>query len=147
MEAYLNSFPLVALPADDDGMEALTLGHFLVGRPVEALLDPSSLYHSLHLLMRWYLCQALMRHFWQRWSGEYMHSIQRYFKCHIQSRNLGIGDIVILREDSMIPGFYVLRLCFGRRIIFVLVYLFCVRRSHSFAHNFCPLCFMHACFV
>ena len=65
MEAYLNRLPLVALPADDDGMEALTLGHFLVGRPVEALLDPSSLYHSLHLLMRCYLCQALMRHFWQ----------------------------------------------------------------------------------
>ena len=33
VEACLNSHPLVALSCDDDGLEALTPGHFLIGRP------------------------------------------------------------------------------------------------------------------
>ena len=45
-EARLNPMPLVALPDDEDGIEALTPGHFLVGNPFEALPDLSSTYLS-----------------------------------------------------------------------------------------------------
>ena len=41
IEACLNSRPLVALSCNDDGIEALTPGHFLIGRPLESLQDPS----------------------------------------------------------------------------------------------------------
>ena len=41
VEACLNSCPLVALSCDDDGLEALTPGHFLIVRPLEALPDPA----------------------------------------------------------------------------------------------------------
>ena len=59
-EVCLNSRPLVSLPCDDDGVEALTPGHFLIGRPMKALPDPSFSYRSLSLLRRWHLCQALV---------------------------------------------------------------------------------------
>ena len=73
IEACLNSRPLVPLPDSDKGIEALTSGHFLVGRPLKALPDSSIIYpHSLSLLKRWQLCQALIRHFWKRWSTEYI---------------------------------------------------------------------------
>ena len=70
VESCLNSRLLISLPIDDDGKGALTPGHFLIGRPLEALPDPSFSYRSLILLRRWHLCQALVRHFWQRWLSE-----------------------------------------------------------------------------
>ena len=104
IEACLNSRPLVPLSSDDDGIGALTPGHFLVGRPLEALPDSSFVHaNSLSLLKRWQLCQALVRHFWKRWSTEYVTHLGRFTKWRHPSRNLRVGDIVILREDSALP--------------------------------------------
>ena len=104
IEACLNSRPLVALPSDDDGIEALTPGHFLIGRPVEALPDPALAYRSISILSRWQLCQALVRHLWQRWSSDYLVSLRRTAKWHRPSANLQVGDVVILREDNVTPS-------------------------------------------
>ena len=103
IEACLNSRPLVALPCDDDGVEALTPGHFLIGRPLEALPDPAVSFRSLSLLRRWDLWQSLVRHFWQRWSSEYLVSLQKFHKWHRPSKNIVVGDIVVLRENGMVP--------------------------------------------
>ena len=104
IEACLNSRPLIPLPNDDDGIEALTPGHFLIGRPLEALPDPSFVHaDSITLLKRWQLCQALVRHFWKRWSTEYITHIGQFTKWRRPSRNLRVNDIVIIREDSTIP--------------------------------------------
>ena len=50
IEACLNSRPLVPLPCDDDGVDALTAGHFLIGWPLESLPDPAFSYRSVSLL-------------------------------------------------------------------------------------------------
>ena len=44
VESCLNSRLLVPLPHSDDGAAALTPGHFLIGRPMEALPDPAFSY-------------------------------------------------------------------------------------------------------
>jgi hypothetical protein len=103
IEACLNSRPLVSLPPDDDGVDALTPGHFLIGRPLTALPDPAMTYRSISVLIRWHLCQALVQHLWQRWSVEYLNSLQRVSKWRNPSRNLHVGDIVVLREDNLTP--------------------------------------------
>ena len=104
IEACLNSRPLVPLPNDEDGVEALTPGHFLIGRPIESLPDPSDSYRSLSLLRRWHLCQAILRHFWKRWSTDYLASLRKFTKWHSPSRNARIGDVVVLQEDGLLPS-------------------------------------------
>ena len=55
IEACLNSRPLgIVTSNDDDGIEVLTPGHFLIGRPMEALPDHEASYQSISVLRRWY---------------------------------------------------------------------------------------------
>ena len=106
VEACLNSRPLTPLPStsDSDVIEVLTPGHFLAGKPIESVPDPSVSYRSVSLLRRWHLCQSMVRHFWQRWSSEYIATLRRYTKWHHPERNVQVGDVVILQEDNVIPA-------------------------------------------
>ena len=101
IEACLNSRPLIPLPNDDDGIEALTPGHFLVGKPLMALPEVTS-NNSISLLKRWQLCKSLLRHFWKRWSSEYISQLGRFNKWQHPTRNIQPGDLVVIREDSPI---------------------------------------------
>ena len=102
VEACLNSRPLTPLP-DGDVVEPLTPGHFLIGRPLEALPDSPNSYRSISLLKRWHLCQHMVRHFWKRWSSEYIDIFRRFNKWHFPTRNLQVDDIVILQDDNLVP--------------------------------------------
>ena len=103
IESCLNSRHLVLLQCDEDSIKALTHGHFLSGEPPESIPDPAFSNHTLSLLRHWYLCQALVRHFSQRWFTEYISSLRRYTKWHHPTRNVQVGDVVILKEDNMVP--------------------------------------------
>ena len=105
IEACLNSRPLTSLPCNDGGViQTLTPGHFLIGRPLEALPNPDIDTQPLTVLNQWYLCQGVVKHFWKHWSNEYLHILQRSSKWQSPSRNLSIGDIVILCEDNKVPS-------------------------------------------
>ena len=101
IEACLNSRPLVPLLTNNDDEEVLTPGHFLIGRPIEAIPDPDLSSRPISTLRRWHLCQSLTKHFWRHWSTEYLVTLQKVYKWH---RKFKVEDIVVLREDSMIPA-------------------------------------------
>ena len=106
IEACLNSRPLSSITSIDnkEGIEIMTPGHFLIGRPLTAVPDPPSSYNqSITLLRRWQLCQALVRHFWKRWSAEYLTTVNRLNKWRYPTRNIEIGDVVLMREDNTGP--------------------------------------------
>ena len=103
IEACLNSRPLTQLPCDGGTVEALTPGHFLIGRPLEALPDSPESYRAISLQKRWHLCQHVIRHFWKRWSYEYLEILRRFNKWHYPTRNLQIDDIVVLQDNNLVP--------------------------------------------
>ena len=70
---------------------------------VDLIPDPPFSYKSLPLLRRWNLCQRLTRHFWERWSTEYLSSLRKFTKWHFPTRNLQVGDLVCLCEDNLVP--------------------------------------------
>ena len=104
VEACMNSRPLLPLNThSDDGIEVLTPGHFIIGRSLQTLPSFDLTSQRLPLLKRWSLCQALLQHWWQRWSKEYFQQLQRIIKWKIPSRNIQPGDILLVKEDCLMP--------------------------------------------
>ena len=98
IESCLNSRPLITSHTID-GISALTPGHFLIGRPLKAYPE-STIIQEPSLLRRWTMCQAMVHHFWRRWSHEYLQQLQALPKWRNATPNRHIGDVVIIKDDN-----------------------------------------------
>ena len=98
-EAILNSRPLCPIDTlPDDGVDVLTPGHFLIGRPLTALPPLNTTTGKSTSLRRWNHLQKVNDEFWVRWSGEYINHLNKTRKWLTPGRNLCAGDIVICKE-------------------------------------------------
>jgi len=100
VESCLNSCPLTSTTSHPvDGITILTPGHFLIGRALRAYPETViSSDTSLH--KRWVLCQAIIHHFWRRWSAEYLQHLQKAGKWKTQKPNLKPGDVVVITDNT-----------------------------------------------
>ena len=62
-----------------------------------ALPNPSHIERPLSLLRRWDLCQNLVL---KGWSIEYLTTLNKFHKWNHKSRNLMIGDVVLIIEEN-----------------------------------------------
>ena len=100
VEACLNSRPLTVMTShDSDGITPLTPGHFLLLKPPTAYPEYPGLPEEPSKVKKWHLCQSLVQHFWDRWSREYLQSLQARTKWKQPTPNLQVGDVVIIKED------------------------------------------------
>ena len=101
VEACMNSRPLLPLTShNQDGLATLTASHFLLFKTPHAYPEDPRLPEKPHLLKKWNQCQAMVHHFWTRWSKEYLNSLQARTKWQTMRPNLQPGDIVILRPEK-----------------------------------------------
>lgn len=102
IEACLNSRPLAPLTDDPNDLSALTPGHFLT---LDSLLAaPTKPTEQLNVHNRWQQLQALVQHFWQRWSTEYLAQLQTRPKWTQPQANLKIGELVLIRDERLPPS-------------------------------------------
>ena len=101
VEACLNSRPLLPLTChNSDGIKPLTPGHFIFLNAPNAYPVDSTLPAEPYLLKRWNQCQAVVHHFWDRWSREYLQTLQTRSKWQQIKPNLQIGDFVMYRSKG-----------------------------------------------
>lgn len=103
VEAILNSRPLYATSPDSDDPEVFTPGHFLIGRPINAIAEPSYQDIAANRLGRWQFLQKLRENFWKKWKNDYLQSLQQRTKDYIRKHNLQPGMVVLLEEQNMPP--------------------------------------------
>lgn len=101
IEAILNSRPLYRKQdvANPEIIDVLTPGHFLVG---SSLLDaaPPEL-SSITLTERLDCQKQIIRCFWLTWKTSYLAQLQARSKWKTASSCLQVGDIVLLKEDTV----------------------------------------------
>lgn len=109
IEACLNSRPMTVVNGED-GNEPLPLtpAHFLVGEPLVNAPDLCYTTSNLSLLSRWQLVQKTLQSFWKRWSNEYLVTLMHRYKWSRQTPEPKIGDIVLIKEDDLPPGQWLL---------------------------------------
>ncbi|GFW35921.1 DUF5641 domain-containing protein [Trichonephila clavipes] len=101
IEGVLNSRPLYPLSCDPGDFDALTPGHFLVGRPITAISEPSLTEVSDNRLKVWQKQTKIVQHIWKRWSNNYLSTLQNRNKWYFEKNNVKIHDMVILKEDNL----------------------------------------------
>ena len=99
-ESIVNSRPLTANSDDPRDFEALTPNHLLLQSSHLNLppdqFDKDDNYHR----QGWRRIQYLANQFWTRWTREYLTSLQERSKWNTKQRNLAVGDIILLKEDT-----------------------------------------------
>lgn len=102
IEAILNSRPLTTMSADPNDLTPFT-PHFLIGRTLTSVADPTITHLQENRLSRWQLVQRLQQHFWQRWSKEYIQELQLRTRKPKHIKTIDEGSIVIIKEDKQLP--------------------------------------------
>ncbi|GFX80513.1 integrase catalytic domain-containing protein [Trichonephila clavipes] len=96
------SRPLCVLSSSPDDPCLLTLRHFLIGKVLTAIPQPT-VPDDLRHCDRWRLLTRMTQHFWNRWSSEYLTLLQSRSKWRIVQKNLDIGDLVLIKHDNSPP--------------------------------------------
>lgn len=103
IEAILNSRPLTPLSPDPNDYNALTPAHFLIGRQITSLPDPSLIHIKESRLSRFQRVQQLQHHFWERWTKEYVSELQTRTKWKTNQLQLQAGTLVVVKQDNVPP--------------------------------------------
>jgi len=98
IEHMVNSRPLTAVSDSPDDLEALTANHFLTVRTRADSGVPTD--GGLNSRKRWQQVQYLANCYWKRWLREYLPSLQSRPKWTAIRRNLKVGDLVMIADDS-----------------------------------------------
>ncbi|XP_062542557.1 uncharacterized protein LOC134210529 [Armigeres subalbatus] len=101
VEACLNSRPITPLSSDPNDLQALTPGHFLIGRALNDLPNPNYTVIPENRLRLWERVQRHTQQFWKRWHQEYLTTLQQRYKWSTVNRNLIVGAMVMIQEESL----------------------------------------------
>ena len=100
VENILNNRPITPVSEDQRDLTTLTPSDLLLTKTVTqippGIFDPSDNY----VKRRWRQVQYLTNLFWRRWMREYLPMLQRRQKWLKPKRNIKIGDIVLVADNS-----------------------------------------------
>ncbi|XP_011164918.1 uncharacterized protein LOC105199478 [Solenopsis invicta] len=95
IEACLNSWPISALSSDPNDASVLTLGHFIIGRPLVASRKPfTKTDQAGQPCSGWHSLRLMRSYFWQ---------LQQRAKWLKSNRQLQVGDLVLFKDKLAPP--------------------------------------------
>jgi hypothetical protein len=107
VEACLNSRPLCKSDGSPNSI-VITPAHFLIQDSLLALPDDNLQDKNISPSQRWELLQKMVQNFWRIWTHEYLNTLRQRLKWKTISKNLKVGDIVIVKENNLPPNSWLL---------------------------------------
>ncbi|GFX99292.1 DUF5641 domain-containing protein [Trichonephila clavipes] len=99
IEGLLNSRPLSYVnDSDIECISTLTPSHFLTGDVLFS--EPEELPSTFNQRDLWELLQNIKRHFWKKWSSDFLSSLQPRKKRQDAQPNLNADDRVLIKEEG-----------------------------------------------
>ncbi|XP_055522879.1 uncharacterized protein LOC129717060 [Wyeomyia smithii] len=103
IEAVMNSRPLFSVSNDSADPTVITPAHYLIGRPLTAIPEPSLEDIKATRLTRWQHLQLLREHFWRAWSRDYLNTLQPRKKNLRARPNIRNNMTVLLHDRNQPP--------------------------------------------
>lgn len=100
IEAILNSRPITPLSDNPNDIEALTPGHFLIGRPLNSKLEQDVTSIKTNRLNRWQLIQQAQQLFWKQWYDDIINNQIRPKGFQFEV-NYQLNDLVLIKEANI----------------------------------------------
>ena len=99
VELILNSRPLTALSDNINDLSPLTLAHFLI--PTTAMSLPTDSVGNHNLIHRYEIICKIIKEFWNRFSKEYLNTLQTKYKWTKSCNNIKLNQLVLLKESNL----------------------------------------------
>ncbi|XP_072025211.1 uncharacterized protein [Amphiura filiformis] len=100
IESTLNSRPLTRVSDDPDDLDVIAPRDLLLLRPRADMPPGCFVEKDIYARRRWRQIQYLADLFWQRWLKEYLPELQRRQRWLQPQRNLKMGDVVLIVDES-----------------------------------------------
>ncbi|XP_046339933.2 uncharacterized protein LOC124121032 [Haliotis rufescens] len=100
VESIINGRPITDLSYDVHDLSVLTPNHLLYLRSGEKMPPGTFKKEDIYSRRRWKQVQYLADIFWKRWKKEYLPLLQQKQKWNQIKRNLQIGDIVLIMDNT-----------------------------------------------
>ena len=99
----VNSRPLTTETLSDGSSPSpLTPNHLLTAKTTVVLPPPAEFQEAdIYSRKRWRRVQYLLNVFWSRWKSEYLQSLQMRSKWNYPTRDVKIGDVVIIKDENV----------------------------------------------
>ena len=97
----VNSRPLVPVSTDPECPFNLTPNTLLTQKPPLLFEDSAPLGSKDSLAVQWRRVQHLSNLFWSRWRKEYLPLLQHRRKWQKGKKNIKVGDIVLMKDNSL----------------------------------------------
>ena len=93
-------------PRADGTYQIITPNQLLLGRSINILPDNTPIVENMPVAARFRLIHHVSTNFWERWSAEVSPGLVVRQKWHEHSRNLCVGDLVLICEPSKLKAKY-----------------------------------------
>ncbi|GBO41698.1 hypothetical protein AVEN_214366-1 [Araneus ventricosus] len=94
-------FNVTAIQFDD--FETLSPGHFLIGRPINGIVEPLLSEIKETRLSKWQKITKFSQSVWKVWKRDYLCNLQQRYKWKFKVNDVKVGTLVLMKNENL-PG-------------------------------------------